>query len=576
MAIAPLEAPTVGPSSTSSSLAGFIRSVRVDLKSFADSFTRDAEFVSTQALADTVAAIEELSRVVDHLQTVGAHALEQQNIVQVGESHHRFSLSTSRLFNSTTAAGRTAADNAAPGSPATGRAGGGGRRGTEFRDTAEYLRARLRISRSEAKRRLRVGSSVLAGRSFSGDIVPATMQTLGAATATGQISGQAATIIRDSLEHVRILAPTHSVQSMEDHLTHQALESDLDVLRVIARHWESVLDQDGREPSEELLRVKQGVFLRGTRQGLHRMEIISTADQFEHLITVMNTATNPRLHPPAQSHSPVTSLASGPDNGAADPNTPNDRPGVQDFEGSAPGEGYRGPTEPTRAQRLLDGLVGACRIALAAGALPATGGHRPQVMVTINYQDLAEHLHIHTSTHDSAGVPSSTQSSTDEVTYPRSHRTGFGSHRTGSGLAVFSGQISPTTVRKLACDADLIPVVLGGEGQVLDIGRARRLFPPTLRKALIARDKGCAFPDCTIPAPWCEAHHIISWEHGGSTSIDYGVLLCSSHHHTIHDGYWKIRSHDGIPWFIPPPYIDPHQSPRRNRYRLATIPTHQS
>lgn len=75
----------------------------------------------------------------------------------------------------------------------------------------------------------------------------------------------------------------------------------------------------------------------------------------------------------------------------------------------------------------------------------------------------------------------------------------------------------------MACDADIIPVLLGSEGQVLDIGRASRIFPPSIRKALTARDQGCAFPDCTMPSPWCEAHHITYWSQGGPTSTDNGT-----------------------------------------------------
>jgi len=90
-----------------------------------------------------------------------------------------------------------------------------------------------------------------------------------------------------------------------------------------------------------------------------------------------------------------------------------------------------------------------------------------------------------------------------------------------------------------------------------------------MRRALTARDGGCAFPGCTIPAPWTEAHHITWWENGGATSIDNGCLLCSFHHHLVHRGHWQIQARGGIPWFIPPPWTDPEQKPLRNRYRQA-------
>ncbi len=178
-------------------------------------------------------------------------------------------------------------------------------------------------------------------------------------------------------------------------------------------------------------------------------------------------------------------------------------------------------------------MVGACRLALATGSLPATGGHRPQILATIDHRDL----------------------------FPQDSRQGR-----GTGSFTFTGPVPAATLRKIACDADIIPVVLGGEGQVLDIGRASRVFPPHIRKAITARDKGCAFPGCTMPAPWCEAHHIEYWSRGGVTSTANGTLLCGHHHHLIHKEDWHIQVRNGIPWFIPPPHTDPQRKPRRNHY----------
>ncbi|MBT2514521.1 DUF222 domain-containing protein [Arthrobacter sp. ISL-30] len=106
---------------------------------------------------------------------------------------------------------------------------------------------------------------------------------------------------------------------------------------------------------------------------------------------------------------------------------------------------------------------------------------------------------------------------------------GAGINRAGSGSGVFAftGPVSATVIRKMACDAELLPVVMGTEGQILDIGRTSRVFPPHIRKAITARDLGCAFPGCTMPAPWCEAHHITYWSHGGTTSTSNGTT-CKS------------------------------------------------
>jgi hypothetical protein len=97
------------------------------------------------------------------------------------------------------------------------------------------------------------------------------------------------------------------------------------------------------------------------------------------------------------------------------------------------------------------------------------------------------------------------------------------------------GHLTAGEVRRLACGAGILPVVLGGAGEVLDLGRSRRLFSPAQRKALAIRDRRCRAEGCEIPAAWCEAHHAgLPWSQGGRTDVADGVLLCSFHHHRAH------------------------------------------
>jgi hypothetical protein len=77
--------------------------------------------------------------------------------------------------------------------------------------------------------------------------------------------------------------------------------------------------------------------------------------------------------------------------------------------------------------------------------------------------------------------------------------------------------------------------VLGGASEILDLGRSQRLFSPAQRKALRLRDRRCRAEGCTVPAAWCEAHHLRSWASGGSTDLAAGILFCSHHHHRAHD-----------------------------------------
>ena len=127
--------------------------------------------------------------------------------------------------------------------------------------------------------------------------------------------------------------------------------------------------------------------------------------------------------------------------------------------------------------------------------------------------------------------------------------------------------LSPQAVRRLSCDAELIPIVFNGDSVPLDLGRSHRLVTPEQRRALVARDKGCAYPDCDRPARWAEAHHIKHWVDHGLTNLDNLVLLCRRHHRMLHHPEWSIHVRDGIPVFIPPKWIDPLQRPMRNIIR---------
>ena len=95
--------------------------------------------------------------------------------------------------------------------------------------------------------------------------------------------------------------------------------------------------------------------------------------------------------------------------------------------------------------------------------------------------------------------------------------------------------LSPEVVRRVACDAALIPHVLGTAGEDLDLGRVVRLFTRAQRRRLWRRDRGCTYPGCTAPAAWAKAHHVLHWVDGGPSDIDNAALLCQRHHTFVHD-----------------------------------------
>ena len=140
--------------------------------------------------------------------------------------------------------------------------------------------------------------------------------------------------------------------------------------------------------------------------------------------------------------------------------------------------------------------------------------------------------------------------------------------RAGAGEALLDtgGAISIGETRRLVCNAGVLPMVLAGESKILDLGTSRRLFDRYQRMALATRDQGCVFPGCERPPACCEAHHRIPWSHGGPTDIDNGCLLCSFHHHLIHQGEWDLTlAPDGITDVIPPARLDPQRRPIRHQ-----------
>lgn len=110
--------------------------------------------------------------------------------------------------------------------------------------------------------------------------------------------------------------------------------------------------------------------------------------------------------------------------------------------------------------------------------------------------------------------------------------------RDGLGVASLGSEdrITAAEARRLACTAGIVPMVLGGDSEVLDLGRSQRLFSRAQRRAMAVRDRTCRAQGCDIPAAWCEAHHAADpWSAGGRTDLDDGRLLCSWHHHRAHD-----------------------------------------
>jgi hypothetical protein len=234
--------------------------------------------------------------------------------------------------------------------------------------------------------------------------------------------------------------------------------------------------------------------------------------------------------------------------------------------------------ERTAAQRRADALSDICAGWLAAGQAPVNGGVRAQVQVTVSLRRLRSWHPLGIDTEDDRRV----REAAERVRRPLFGVFGPGADLPGDDLpddyvpdgrqlgdvpVLADGQpISIGQARRLACDAGVIPVVLGGDGELLDIGRQSRVVPVGLRRALGLRDGGCRFAGCDRPVSWCDAHHIHHWADGGETSPSNCVLLCAYHHTLAHEG-WRLHGDPhGTIWF---------ERPDGTRLDLASAPRGQ-
>ncbi|MGI9625934.1 MAG: DUF222 domain-containing protein [Longimicrobiales bacterium] len=99
-------------------------------------------------------------------------------------------------------------------------------------------------------------------------------------------------------------------------------------------------------------------------------------------------------------------------------------------------------------------------------------------------------------------------------------------------------RVSAETSRRVACDCSVVRVTKGQSGSVLDMGRRTRTIPPSLRRALEARDRGCRFPGCGVR--YTDGHHVVHWADGGETSLKNVMLLCPRHHRAVHEGGTRV------------------------------------
>ncbi|WP_196780899.1 HNH endonuclease signature motif containing protein [Nocardioides sambongensis] len=236
-----------------------------------------------------------------------------------------------------------------------------------------------------------------------------------------------------------------------------------------------------------------------------------------------------------------------------DPNTPSTRR-------RCPEAGCRHDGRDPREAgvRMWDALVELATRYQATDQLPRAHGTTARITITMNLADLTEKAAGadpagFRGIHHTTGLPD-----------PTSH-TGH----LPTGTLTGGHTLSALAIRRLACDAEIIPAILGTHNEILDLGRSTRTVTPGLWNALVLRDQHCAFPGCTRLPLACDAHHIQHWADAGPTSLDNLILLCRRHHTTAHHTPWTITINPdtGQPHWQPPPPTPAHQ-----RVRIAYTP----
>jgi hypothetical protein len=257
-------------------------------------------------------------------------------------------------------------------------------------------------------------------------------------------------------------------------------------LERLCRGYRGVLDGE-RTPAPEERSVRQRL-LPG---GMVKLELVLEPDEADLILRAIERAREVHAR---QAELLETEAPSAPAVAA--------KPALPAAQGETEAAEAAGVSAETCWPSRADGAVKLAESFLAGNPVTGTGGERFQVMVHLDQEVL-------------------------------------GPDGAWAGTLEDGTRVSAETLRRVACDCGL--VATGGDGEALNIGRRARSIPPAIRRALMLRDRGCAFPGCTHTA-FLHGHHVEHWLHGGETSLDNLVMLCTFHHHLVHEGGWTVTA----------------------------------
>ncbi|RXZ49069.1 HNH endonuclease [Agromyces fucosus] len=394
--------------------------------------------------------------------------------------------------------------------------------------SAERLIASVTGGRfSDAAKLVTVGEATAPRASFTGEALPPRHPHLAAGLESGSLCVDAAETIRRFLDGVALRADRQQVSEAEMLLVERAPIVGVDGLTRLIKHLQARLDPDGVKPREDELRSQRGLRIWEDRAGMIQLQGAFDPVNGAPIKLAVEALVGAELHRARDAKRGF---------------------GASVVEGQAGDGGQPQVGEPhaigepddlfderrTIAQMNADALADIARLSLGAKQAPAA-----LRQVTVVARIDAESL------------------------------VGGHGHATIDGI---DQPVSVATARELAMSAGISPLLLDHRSEPLELGRAARLFTAAQKLALVERDGGCAWPACNRPPSHTQAHHIKWWKrHRGRTDIGNGIMLCSHHHHRVHDDGWVITVRDAQTWFTPPVHLDPQQRPRPgNRRRHPT------
>ncbi len=374
------------------------------------------------------------------------------------------------------------------------------------RSVAELLVDVGRIPLSDAHRLHRVGVATEPRTTLHGEVLPAQFGVVRTALDAGTLPVESANHIITALNQAAPRAEADNLLAAEETLVAFARDCPADLVRNVAASWRDALDTDGIEPREETLAALSCLHRTLRPNGMKRYILDADPLSAAYLDAAIDAHIGATIRRPSFTNPETDTTTTDSSTTTADPDA------------------------ALFAPRSIAQLAAETIIDLARHGIACNNTEIPIRATTIVVRMTLENL------------------------------------LTGLGTATIDGiehPISAATARRLAAEADIIPMVLGGDSDILDLGTTQRLFSRAQKIAMAERFGGCAWRNCPQPPNHTEAHHLHWWGHTGPTNLRNGILLCSKHHHEIHRNNWTIHIHNNTPWFIPPTTIDPHRTPRR-------------